>query len=79
MRNKLLPLLDKLLLRQRSLTELFTDQLKNICQIEHSRHRCVANFLVNLVAGLIADMDQAKKPSFYLRMSEVQSLPALIL
>lgn len=34
--------------------ETVNDQLKNIYQIERSRHRCVANFLVNLVAGLIA-------------------------
>ena len=46
--------MDKLLLRKRSLIETVTDQLKNISQIEHSRHRRVATFLVNLVAGVIA-------------------------
>ncbi len=39
------------------------DQLKNICQIEHTRHRSPVNFLVNLVAGLIAYCHQPKKPS----------------
>src|SRR5919198_5461748 len=68
MKNKLLPLFDKLLLRKRSLIETVNDQLKNICQIEHSRHRCVANFLVNLVAGLIAYTWQAKRPSLHIRM-----------
>src|SRR5437667_59739 len=54
---------DKLLLRKRAIIETITDQLKNICQIEHSRHRSPINFLVNLVAGLIAYCHQPKKPS----------------
>jgi hypothetical protein len=52
MKNKLMPLMDKVLLRKRPLIETVNEQLNNICQIEHSRHRCVANCLVNLVAGL---------------------------
>jgi len=48
MKNKLLPMLDKLLLRKRAVIETVNDQLKNISQIEHSRHRSVTNFLVNL-------------------------------
>jgi DDE family transposase len=79
MKNKLMPLFDKLLLRTRSLIETVNDQLKNICQIEHSRHRSVANFLVNLVAGLIAYTYQEKKPSLHLRAQELASLPALAL
>jgi Transposase DDE domain len=79
MKNKLLPLFDKLLLRKRALIETVVDQLKNISQIEHSRHRCVANFLVNLVAGLIAYTYQQKKPSLHIRTPEFSSLPALIL
>lgn len=79
MKNKLVPLMDKLLLRKRSLIETVYDQLKNICQIEHSRHRSVANFLVNLVAGLIAYTYQEKKPSLHIRAQELASLPALIL
>jgi Transposase DDE domain len=79
MKNKLLPMLDKLLLRKRSLIETVNDQLKNIAQIEHSRHRSVANFLVNLVAGLIAYTYQDKKPSLHIRMpqSEAWSILAL--
>jgi hypothetical protein len=46
--------MDKLLLRKRSLIETVHDQLKHISQREPSRHRSVTNFLVNLVAGLIA-------------------------
>jgi hypothetical protein len=63
MKNKLMPLFDKILLRKRSIIETIIDQLKNISQIEHSRHRSPMNFLVNLVCGLIAYCRQPKKPS----------------
>jgi hypothetical protein len=63
MRPRLLAVADKLLLRKRALIETIVDQLKNICQIEHSRHRSPVNFLVNLMAGLIAYCQQPKKPS----------------
>ena len=43
MRNKLLSLADKLLLRKRALIETSNDQLNNICQIEQTRHRSVIN------------------------------------
>jgi hypothetical protein len=45
--------MDKLLLRKRAV-ETIIDQLKNVSQIEHSRHRSPINFLVNLLCGLIA-------------------------
>lgn len=54
MKNRLMPLIDKLLVRKRAIIETINDQLKNISQIEHLRHRSTTNFLVNLVAGLIA-------------------------
>lgn len=63
MKNKLMLMTDKLLLRKRSIIETINDQLKNISQIEHSRHRSPINFLVNLVSGLIAYTHQPKKPS----------------
>jgi len=63
MKNKLMPIFDKILLRKRAIIETIIDQLKNISQIEHSRHRSPINFLVNLVCGLIAYCRQPKKPS----------------
>jgi len=54
MKNKLLPILDKILLRKRALSETVNDQLKNIFQIEHTRHRSLVNFMVNQIAALIA-------------------------
>jgi hypothetical protein len=54
---------DKLLIRKRATTQTINEQLKNSCPIAHSRHRSPINFLVNLVAGLIASCHQPKKPS----------------
>ena len=70
MRNRLMPLLDKIMLRKRAIVESVTDQLKNISQIEHSRHRSVANCFVNLLAGLIAYTWREKKPSLNIRVTE---------
>jgi hypothetical protein len=66
MKNQLMRLTDKLLARKRSIIETIIDQLKNISQIEHSRHRSPVNFAVNLVSGLIAYCHQQKKPSLHL-------------
>ncbi len=63
MRNRLLAWSDKVFLRKRAIIETIIDQLKNISQVEHTRHRSPVNFLVNLVAGLIAYCHQPKKPS----------------
>jgi len=70
MRNQLMPLIDKILLRKRSLIETVNDQLKNISQIEHTRHRSATNFVVNLLAGLIHYTHQPKKPSLRLDIKD---------
>ncbi len=62
MKNKLMPLIDKLLLRKRALIETVNDQLKNSSQIEHTRHRSVWNFRVNMLGALAAYCLQPKKP-----------------
>ena len=53
---------DKILLRKRAIIETTNDELKNIAQIEHSRHRSVTGFTVNLMAGLAAYSFFPKKP-----------------
>jgi len=75
MKQKLMPLLDKILLRKRVLIETVNDQLKNISQIEHSRHRSVANFAVNVLGGLAAYMLKPNKPS--LKLEDLEQLPFL--
>lgn len=63
MKNSLMHTYDKLLLRKRALIETVNDQLKNICQVEHTRHRSFENFMTNMISGLVAYSFLPKKPS----------------
>lgn len=63
MKNHIMTLKDKILLRKRSVIETINDELKNICQIEHSRHRSFTNFTSNLLAAIIAYSFLPKKPA----------------
>ena len=73
MKNCLMTMNDKITLRKRSVIETVNDELKNICQLEHSRHRSFNNFIVNIVAGLIAYDFLPKKPSInYNTISSIQ-------
>ena len=63
MKCRLMEFEDKILLRKRSVIETVNDTLKNVCQIEHSRHRSPINFLAHLIGGLIAYTKLPKKPS----------------
>lgn len=78
MKNGLIKLIDKILLRKRAIIESVNDQLKNICQIEHSRHRSRFNFLVNLISGLIAYSYHPKKPCLDLEHKGLEALPPAI-
>ena len=53
---------DRLLLRKRAVIETVNDELKNIAQVEHSRHRCFDNFIVNLLGAIAAYCLFPKKP-----------------
>ena len=63
MKNVFLEMKDKIMLRKRSVIETINDELKNICSIEHSRHRSFGNFVTNLISGLIAYCFFPKKPA----------------
>jgi hypothetical protein len=81
MKCRLMQWQEKILLRKRSLIETVNDTLKNVCQIEHSRHRSPINFLAHLVAGLVAYTRLPKKPSLKIendccRPGEMLCLPA---
>ena len=65
---------DAILLRKRALVESVNDELKNICKIEHTRHRSVKGFLVNLIAGLTAYCFLPKKPSLNITPIESNQL-----
>ncbi|WP_268225883.1 IS982 family transposase [Sinomicrobium oceani] len=63
MKNALVHVYDKILLRKRAVVESVNDILKNQCQIEHTRHRSFDNFITNLVSGLIAYSFYPTKPN----------------
>ena len=63
MKNMLMCAEDKILLRKRAVIETVNDELKNIAQIEHSRHRSFNNFIVNILSAIAAYCFFPKKPS----------------
>ncbi len=70
MKNSPMSMSDKILLRKRFVIETVNDELKNVCQVEHSRHRSPVNFFTNLIAGIIAYHFLPKKPA--IRYDRVQ-------
>ena len=71
MKNSLMLLSDKIYLRKRAIIETVNDQLKNVCQIEHTRHRSFENFIGNMVSALIAYNFLPKKPSLNLEIVDI--------
>ncbi len=78
MKDQNLSDIDKILLRKRALIESVNDELKNICSIEHSRHRAPKGFFINLVAGLIAYQFLPKKPSLNISTEKTDNLQLLL-
>ena len=70
MKAKALSNEEKLLLRKRSVIETVNDELKNICQVEHTRHRSVAGFIVNIMSAIAAYSFFPKKPSIKMDIEE---------
>lgn len=54
---------EKILLQKRSVIETVNDELKNICQVEHTRHRSISGFLLNIMGAIAAYSFFPKKPS----------------
>lgn len=69
---------DRVLLRKRAIIECVNDELKNICSIEHSRHRSPAGFVINLISGLCAYHFLPKKPSLNIKHEQKQSNQLLL-
>ncbi len=63
MKGALMSVSDRLLLRKRAIIETVNDELKNIAQVEHSRHRSFDNFIVNTLGAIAAYCMFPKKPS----------------
>ena len=77
MKNVLMDMGDKLLLRKRAVIESVNDFLKNICQVEHSRHRSIPNFIVNMLGALSAYSFLPRKPSIR-GLHQERALPILV-
>ena len=65
---------DRLLLRKRAIIETVNDELKNIAQVEHSRHRCFDIFIVNLLGAITAYCLFPKKPYINVQGPLIHSL-----
>jgi hypothetical protein len=76
MKNKLMSVYDKLLLKGRGVVDSVIGQLKEGCQIEHTRHRSRINFVLNLMGGLAAYSLRPRKPSLELGERDIRSLSA---
>lgn len=74
MKNKLMQVVDKILLRKRGMIDSVIGKLKAGCQIEHSRHRNLLNFIVNLLGGLVSYCLSPDKPSVSIEKSAMRLL-----
>jgi Transposase DDE domain len=69
MKNRLMHIVDKILLRRRGLVDSVNAVLKEECNIEHSRHRSIWNFLVHTMGALVAYCYRQEKPSLNISKS----------
>jgi hypothetical protein len=76
MKNKALSNEEKLLLRKCSVIETVNDELKNICQVEHTRHRSISGFLLNIMSAIAAYSFFPEKP--YIKNDIMETNPELI-
>ena len=74
MKNCLMEMSDKILLGKRSVIETINDELKDMAQVEHSRHRAFGNFVSNLLAGLVAYCFFPKKPAIKFEVVQTAQL-----
>jgi hypothetical protein len=75
MKNYLLPIADKMMLRKRFLIETVLDTLKSEMGLEHSRHRSPANALVHILSCLTAYAFRPGKPSIPVINKQIVAYP----
>jgi hypothetical protein len=75
MRNYLMPLAEKLLLRKRFIIETVLDTLKSEMGLEHSRHRSVINAMVHILSCLVAYAFRPGKPSISQASQQIGDYP----
>lgn len=66
---------DEYLLQKRAFIETVIDQIKNIAQVEHTRHRASTGFVSNVLSALVAYCHQPKKPSLNLQVALPETCP----
>lgn len=66
---------EKALLRRRGLSETVFDEWNKLCQSEHPRHRSIGNFLVNVMAGIVASGWSDHKPTLKLTRVNALAMP----
>jgi len=71
MKSRLMAAFDKRLLRKRSIIETINDQVKNLFQLEHSRHRSLTNYMVNVAAAPVAYSYPEKRPSLNIDLAHL--------
>jgi len=76
MKAKLISAWDSAMISRRFIIETINDQLKNVTQVEHSRHRILHGFMLNIIAGLIAYSLKDSKPSLKITHEEVGLMTA---
>lgn len=74
MKAKALSLWDRAMLSRRFIIETINDQLKNISQIEHTRHRSVHGFMINVIGGLVAYQLKESKPQLNITSMEFNTI-----
>lgn len=72
MKQRTTSIFEKFFLSKRGIVETVIEQLKSICQIEHSRHRSPINFISNVLAALVAYVLKPRKPSLKLNRFPVK-------
>jgi hypothetical protein len=77
MKKKMMTAFEKFFLSKRGLVETVIEQLKSICQIEHSRHRSPDNFVINLISGLVAYCLKPRKPTISLSSNLFKSITVM--
>jgi hypothetical protein len=75
MRNYLMPLAEKLMLRKRFVIETVLDTLKSEMGLEHSRHRSVMNAMVHILSCLVAYAFRPGKPSIAQPSQQIRAYP----
>jgi IS5 family transposase len=75
MKNYLMPIADKIMLRKRFVIETVLDTLKSEMGLEHSRHSSVMNAMVHVLSCLVAYAFRPRKPAISLTSKHIEAYP----